>query len=188
MEDHRRVVRLLPAFGQIGLNDEGARRHPRTDLMAHKPTVSEAQRRIRLKVDGEMVVKVDRIIPAHAQDAPALGLPRFRPPEHVGTMQRPSRQRGASGETRFQQVAPAHAWDIAEMSTSWFHKSPSCMARVMVDGSSRAGSARSGAYSAFGMGRMLCNTYGDVKKIIARREVCLSRLFTAKKSWQYSII
>ena len=47
--------------------------------MAYEPAVSEAQGGVRLEVDGEMRVKVDRIQPAQAQHAPAFGRPRVRP-------------------------------------------------------------------------------------------------------------
>ena len=45
----------------------------------------------------------------------------------------------AGGEARLQQVAPAHAWDMAAMSMSWFHKSPSYLAREAADGFSGVG-------------------------------------------------
>ena len=45
----------------------------------------------------------------------------------------------AGGEARLQQVAPAHAWDMAAMSMSWFHRSPSYLAREAADGSSGVG-------------------------------------------------
>src|SRR5262245_27381176 len=130
MEDHRRVVRLLPAFGQIGLNDEGARRHSRTDLMAHKPTVSEAQRRIRLEVGGEMMVKVDGVIPPDTENAPALGLPRFRGPESLGTTQRPRRQGDPRCKTSLEQSPTMHTLDDTGTGLWCFHTSPSFLRRT----------------------------------------------------------
>jgi len=38
----------------------------------------------------------------HAQDAATPGLPRLCPPQRWGTMQRPGRQRGTSGQAGFE--------------------------------------------------------------------------------------
>ena len=60
------VVRLFPAFGQVGLHDESARLHLRTDLMPHQSTVDEAQGEMRSGSDCQMGIKVRRVKPAHA--------------------------------------------------------------------------------------------------------------------------
>ena len=112
MEDIGRVVRLFPAFGQIGLDDEGARRHVRADFMPHELAVDEAQRVCVLKLSVRCGSKCGGIPAAHAQDAAALGLPRFRPPERRGTIQGPGGQGDTGGEARFQQIAAAQTQDI----------------------------------------------------------------------------
>jgi hypothetical protein len=96
MEDVSCVIWLLPPFGKVGLYREGARPHVRTDFIPHERAVGEAQRRIGLEVEGEMVVKVRRIIAAHAQNTTALGLPSLSAPECRGAMQRQGRQCNAS--------------------------------------------------------------------------------------------
>ncbi len=61
MEDHSRVVRLFPAFGQIGLNGKGARLHVGADFMPDQPAVDEAQQVIRVVIDREMGIKVRQV-------------------------------------------------------------------------------------------------------------------------------
>src|SRR5712691_9018018 len=99
MEDIGRIVWLLPTFGQMGLHREGARPHVRTDFIPHQRAVGEAQGGIGLEVESEMMVEVRRIIPPHAQDAAALGLPGLSAPEHRRALQGPGGQRNASYET-----------------------------------------------------------------------------------------
>jgi len=58
-------------------------------------------------------------------------------------------------------------------------------------GSGRVGLG-SGMRCSFGTGRMICTTYGDVKKIIERWEMCITRLFAARflcyqQSWVVSL-
>ena len=65
MEDIGRVVQLFPAFGQIGLDDEGTWRHVGADFMPHQPAVDEAQDVIRLVIDREMRIKVRRVSSAY---------------------------------------------------------------------------------------------------------------------------
>jgi hypothetical protein len=84
IEDIGRVIRRLPPFGQIGLDNKGAWLHPRTDLMPYQPAVDEAQRGIRLEVGCEMMVKVDGVVAAYTEDTAALGWARFRQPRAPG--------------------------------------------------------------------------------------------------------
>src|SRR5262249_48086184 len=98
MEDIGRVIQRLPALSQVGFNGEGARLYPCADLMPQEPAIDEAQGGIRLEVDHEVMVKVGRLIPAHAQDAAAPGLSQSRPPERGGTRGGPGRERDAGGE------------------------------------------------------------------------------------------
>src|SRR2546425_203980 len=85
VEDDGRVVRLLPALGQIRFERERARRHSGADLVAHELVVDEAQRGVRLEVQGLVGVEVGRIVAADAEDAAAPGLLRA---------DRPRRQQG----------------------------------------------------------------------------------------------
>src|SRR5207245_86086 len=82
---------------------------------------------ISLEVEGKMVVKVRGIIAAHAEDAPALGWPRFRSPEHRRHLEGPGGQRDASGQTRLEQLPTTHTLDDAAMSLRCFHQSPSLL-------------------------------------------------------------
>src|SRR5262249_28585433 len=121
------VVRLFPAFGQIGLDDEGARLYSRTDLMAHEPAVGEAQGGIGFDVGGEMMVKVDRVVAAYTKDAPTLGLLRFRRPESLGTRQRPRRQCDPRCETSLEQIPTTHTLHDTGKSVRCFHTSLSLL-------------------------------------------------------------
>src|SRR6266852_3102011 len=114
MEDIGRVVQRLPPLGQIRLDDEGARLDPCTDLIPHELAVNEAQCPNRLEVGAEVVIEVDGVIAAHAEDAPALGWPRFCPPERLRAIQRPGRQRGAGSEAGFQHLATADPCGMSE--------------------------------------------------------------------------
>ena len=60
MEDIGRVVRRFPAFRQIRLDDEGARRHIRADFVPQELAVDEAQRGMRLEVARQMRIEVHR--------------------------------------------------------------------------------------------------------------------------------
>src|SRR5262245_43411658 len=107
MEDIGGIVRRFPTFGQIRLDDEGARPNFWTDFMPQELAVHEAQHGLRPLVTGEMRIEVHRISPAHAQDASALGRCRFFTPEYGRAKQWPGRQCYASGETRLQQLTTA---------------------------------------------------------------------------------
>ena len=93
--------------------------------MAHELAIDEAQRGVRLETGREMVVKVRGIIAAHAEDAPALGWPRVRTPEHRGRMEGPGRQRDPRRETSLEQLPTTHTPDDAGMSLRCVHQSPS---------------------------------------------------------------
>src|SRR5215470_1155673 len=108
MEDIGRVVQLLPPFGHMRLDDEGARDNLRADFVPDQRTVHEAQGDMRLGVDREMRVKVGRIIAPDAQDAPALGWPGFRTPERGGVQQWPGSERETSYQTGLQHVTTIH--------------------------------------------------------------------------------
>jgi hypothetical protein len=114
----------------MGLDDKGARLHPRAELMPDKRTVDEAQRRIRLEVQRQMMVEVGRVISSRAQDASALGLPRFRSPERPGTRQRPGRQRDPRREASLEQISATHTLDDTGVSLRCFHTSPSFLTRT----------------------------------------------------------
>src|SRR6266851_2359817 len=125
MEDRGRFVRRFPAFGQIGLDDEGTRRHVRADFMPQELVIDEAQRGIRLEVARDMRIKVRRIPAAHAQDAATLGWSRFRTPERGGTTQGQDRQRRASRQASLQKSTTAYTVGLLSMHLPWFHASPS---------------------------------------------------------------
>ena len=100
MEDIGRVVRRVPALGEIGLDAEDAWCRPGPNLIPHKFAVDKAQRGVGPDIEREMRVKVRRIQPAHAEDTPALGLSCFRSPRDRGLRQRPRGQRHTGGEAR----------------------------------------------------------------------------------------
>src|SRR5262249_38890602 len=110
-------------FGQVGLQDEGARSHVGADLMPHQSAVDEAQRGLCLEAEREMGIEVQGIITAHAQDIAALGLPRFSPPECRGMIERPSRQRHTGGEASLKDLTTTHALGLVEVLS--MHREPS---------------------------------------------------------------
>jgi hypothetical protein len=81
MEDIGSVVQLFPAFGQIGLDDEGARRDLGADFMPYELAVDEAQGALRKVSCRDMGIEVRGVEPPHAQDAAALGGRSFSTPE-----------------------------------------------------------------------------------------------------------
>ena len=92
-----RLIRRVPAFGEVGLHREGAWWHCWTQAMPQQRTVDEAQRRMRPEATAwEMGIEVGWVKTAHTEDAAALGLAVFRPPEPRGQRQRPGRQRDTS--------------------------------------------------------------------------------------------
>ena len=115
MEDISRVVQFFPAFGQIGLDNEGARGHVGADFMPHQFAVDEAHGALRKASDREMGIKVRGIKPAHAQDAAASGLPRLCSPQRGGAMQRPGGQRHASRQASLEQRATTHTLGLMGM-------------------------------------------------------------------------
>src|SRR6266545_2407065 len=130
MKNIGRVVQRFPAFGQIGLHDEGPGRNRCADFMPHELTVDKAQRGMRLEAIGLMRVKVGRIIPAHAQDTATLGEPRFGTPERRRVMQWPGGQRDASRQASLEQSTTAHTLDDTGLSLEYFHTSPFCVSRT----------------------------------------------------------
>src|SRR2546426_322161 len=80
---------LAPAFGQFGLDAEGAGRYVPADLVPQELIVHEAQHGMRPGVAGEMRIEVHRIPPAHAQDASAPGRPHCCAPKRGRVMERP---------------------------------------------------------------------------------------------------
>src|SRR5262249_30208341 len=75
---------LFPALGEMRLYDIRARRNIRTNLIAQQRAVDKAEGGIGLSVEGEVVIEVDWIIAAHAQDPAALRGVRFCSPEQRG--------------------------------------------------------------------------------------------------------
>jgi len=73
-----------------------------------------------------MRVKVRGVIPAHAQDTAALGLPRFRTPERGRVLQWPGRQRDASRQASLEQITTAHTLSHVGMYRLHFHGPPPC--------------------------------------------------------------
>src|SRR5437867_1041554 len=68
-----RVVRLLPAFSQIGLHGEAARRHTRAHLVAEQLAIDEAQGGHRHEVSRQVRVEVRWIPATYAKDPTGLG-------------------------------------------------------------------------------------------------------------------
>jgi len=122
MKDIRGVIRLVPAFGEIGLDPEGARRYVTADLVPQELTVHEAQHGMRPGVAGKMGIEVHRIPPTHAQAAPTPGRPHGCAPKRGRVMERPGRQGDAGGEARLQQLATAHTLGLAVLRMYGLHK------------------------------------------------------------------
>src|SRR5439155_13823585 len=125
-----RVVQRFPAFGQIGLYEEGPGRNLCADFMPHELTVDKAQRGMRLETIGLMRVKMGWIIPAHAQDTATLGWFHFSAPESRRVMQWPGGQRDASRQASLEQSTTAHTLEDTGMSLEHFHTFPSCVSRT----------------------------------------------------------
>ena len=66
VENIRGVVQLFPAFGQIGLDNEGARLYLGANFMPHQLAVDEAERALCPDIDREVRIEVYRVPPAHA--------------------------------------------------------------------------------------------------------------------------
>jgi len=62
MKDIGRIVRRLPALGQVGREEKRALPHLGPDRIPHEPAVDEAQRHVRLNACWLMRVNVHRII------------------------------------------------------------------------------------------------------------------------------
>src|SRR5262249_21711639 len=99
------------------------------DFEAHEPAVDKAQGRVRLGVERERV-KVRGIIAAHAQDPPALRLPRFHPPERQGMREGQGREHGAGREAGLEQIPTTHTRHDTEMSLRYVHTSLSFVRRT----------------------------------------------------------
>ena len=127
MEDIGRVVRCFPAFGQIGLDEPGVRRHPCPDPIPHELTVDKAQCGMGLDTGCEMRVKVRHIPASDTENPAALRWPCFVSSECGGVMQRPGRQRNASGDARGEQLTTIHPSGILRTCLRCVHRSPSYM-------------------------------------------------------------
>ena len=130
MEDVGRLVRRVPAFGEVGLHREGAWSHLRPHLVPHQRTVDEAQRRIRLEDVREMVIEVGRVKAAHTEDAAAPGLTSFPTPERRGARQGPGGQHDASSEASFEQRATIHPLGMWGTCLRYVHRYPSFSSRL----------------------------------------------------------
>src|SRR6266568_3284000 len=122
MEDVRRVIQRFPAFGQVGLDDEGPRGHVAADFMPHQFAVDKAHGALRKASEREMVIKVRGVKPAHAQDATAPGLPRLCPPEYGGMGQGPGGHRHAGRQASLQESTTAYTVGLFSMCLLWFHE------------------------------------------------------------------
>jgi hypothetical protein len=122
MEDIGGVVQRFPAFGQVRLDDKGARGHVGTDFMPHQFAVDEAHGALRKASERQMVIKVRGIKPPHAQDAAAPGLPRLCPPEYGGMGQGPDGHGHAGRQASLQKSATAYTVSLLSTCLLWFHE------------------------------------------------------------------
>ena len=130
MEDVGRLVRHVPACGEVRLHREGARSHLGTHLVPHQRTVDEAQRRIRFEVAREMVIEVGWVKAAHMEDAATLRLTGFPTPERRGARQGPGGHHDASSEASFEQLATVHPLNMWGMCLRYVHRYPSFLRRL----------------------------------------------------------
>src|SRR5438309_4568001 len=113
MEEIGRVIRRFPTFGDIGLKEKGARRHPSPDPIPHELTVDKAQGGMGPGMEREMRVKARHIPASDTEYTAALRLPCFRSRECRGMRQRPRGQCHARGEARFEQRATGHPGEMS---------------------------------------------------------------------------
>ncbi len=81
LEDVRGLVGLGPGLGEITLEDEAARRHPRPRLVLEEPAVGEGVEDVGLVRDGQVRIEVRRIPQPERDRAAALRRLRERPAE-----------------------------------------------------------------------------------------------------------
>jgi hypothetical protein len=125
MEHVGGVVRLFPAFGQVGLDDEGPRPHVSADFVAQEPATQEAQDAMRPAIAGQMGIEVHGIPSAHAEDPAVLGRLRCFAPEDGRTIGGPDREGCAGGQAGFQQITAAQIMDMTGPDVVWLHDPPS---------------------------------------------------------------
>ena len=92
--------------------------------MPHQFAVDEAQSALHIGSGREMGIKVRGVKPAHAQDAAALGLPRFGPRECSGVGQGPGGQRYTGRQAAFEQLTTIHTLGLLGILP--VHREPSC--------------------------------------------------------------
>src|SRR5262245_9793335 len=91
--------------------------------MPHQAAVDKAQHPMRKGRYGEMGIKVRRGAATHAQEANEQGGAQVWPPEHGGASQRPCRQRDASHQAGFEQLATTNTSGLVGILC--VHKQPS---------------------------------------------------------------
>ena len=72
-----------------------------------------------------MVIEVDGVIAAHAQDPPAPGLSRFCAPEGRGTREGQDGHREAGRKAHLQQLTTAETFSKVGIGTLCVHRDPS---------------------------------------------------------------
>ena len=125
MEHIGRVIWLFPAFGQIGLDDEGARPHVPADFVAQEPAAQEAQGAMRPGVAGQMGIEVHGIPSAHAEDSSTFGRLDCFAPECGHTIGEPGRKGRSSRQAGFQQITATQLMGMSRLNVLWFHDRPS---------------------------------------------------------------
>jgi hypothetical protein len=130
MEDIGGVVRRFPAFGEIRLDEEGARWNPGPDPIPHELAVDKAQCGMGSDIEREMRVKVLRISAGDTEGAAAFRLPCFRSPKCRCTMERPRGQCHAGGEASVQQRATGHIVAMWGTGLRCVHRSSSVLRLV----------------------------------------------------------
>src|SRR5215813_6823214 len=122
---------------------EGARRNLRTNLIPQQCAVDKAQGGIGPGVGGKVVIKVHGVIATHAQEAAALRLIRFGPPEERGTREGQDGHREAGRKAHVQQLTTAETCSKVGIGTLCVHRDPSLWYSCMRSATAGLGMNRS---------------------------------------------